>query len=405
MLVVFSCREPFEIESIEFQNSLVVEATLTNEIKQHIVTLSRTYELNQEGPAFENDAVVFIEDSTGNIFEFVSIGEGRYQSENEFQAVPDINYQLLITTSEGEQFQSSSIALTPISEITNIYGELQTNNDGEQGVQILLDTDNQNSGAAYYRYEYEETYQVIPPYYFPFKAILTNYSEEIIYVPHPTTQVFYDIEFIPRAQEEETCYTTRKQNGILLTTTNSLNDNSVVRFPIRFIDKDDGILRDRYSILVRQYVQSIEAYSYYKALDDLGDVESILSQSQPGYVFGNITSENNPEQSVIGYFEVASVSEQRIFMDYTDFNLTRPDYLYACEIVELDYNDNSDADFDKNEKYEIYRLLTVFAEQNQNYDIIEIPQPNPDGIWRLVKPECGDCTSISSNIRPDFWED
>lgn len=268
-----------------------------------------------------------------------------------------------------------------------------------------MDNNNQGSEASYFRYEYEETYQVVPPFYFPFKAILTNYMEEVVYNPRPDIQISFDIDFVPRTQEEETCYSSNSQKGILLTTTNSLSDNTITRFPIRFINKTDGILRDRYSILVKQYVQSIESYSYYKAIKDLGDVGSILSQSQPGFVFGNITSIDNPDQNVVGYFDVASVSEKRIFFNYLDFNISQPDYLYKCDVIELDYNDNSTADLDRNDRMEIYRLLTLFSEENQSYEISALPQPNPNGIWKLVRPECGDCTSVSSNIRPDFWED
>lgn len=405
LTILTGCREAFEIESIDFQNSLVVEATLTNELKQHTLKLSRTYELNQEGPAFENGAMVRIEDSNGNLYNFISTGEGNYQSDVEFQAVPNVNYQLFITTAQGERFQSSSIEMTPISDITNLYAELQTNDSGEQGVQILLDSDDQNSEAGYFRYQYEETYEVVAPFYFPLKAVLTNYTEEEVYNPRYDLLVFYDVEFVPRSQEEKTCYSTNAQKGILLTTTNSLSDNTITKFPIRFINITDPILRDRYSILVKQYVQSVESYSYYKAIKDLGDVGSILSQSQPGFVFGNITSVDDSNQSVVGYFEVASVSEKRIFFDYLDFNLPQPDYLYECEVVELDFTDNSTQDLDLNEKQKIYTLLTRFSEFNQNYELVEIPGPDAMGIWKLVKPECGDCTSVSSNIRPDYWED
>ncbi len=404
-LSLVSCRDPFEIQSIDFQNSLVVEATLTNEFKQHTLKLSRTYELNQEVGAFEDGAAVSVEDSEGNIFLFNPIGQGVYESELEFQAIPNVNYTLNITTTEGERFQSSTKSLTPISEITDLYGELITNASGEEGIQLFIDSDNQNSEALYFRYEYEETYQVIPPFYSELKVELTNYVEEIVYNPRPDIQVTYDIELIPRSQEEQVCYSSDQQKGIILTTTNSLSNNGVERLPIRFISKEDRILRDRYSILVKQYVQSIESYSYYKTLDDLGNTESILSQSQPGFVFGNISSLENPDQKVVGYFDVSSVSQKRIFFNYLDFNLPQPDYLFSCEIIELDYNDNSTADLDKNDRIEIYRLLTLFEEQNQSYEIYELPQLFPSGIWQVVRPECGDCTSVASNIRPDFWED
>lgn len=407
ILILSSCREPFEIESIEFQDSLVVEATLTNELTHHTLKLSRTYELNQEGPVFENDAMVYIEDSQGNVFNFISMGDGMYQSELEFQAVPNVNYQLVITTAQGERYESNSKVLTPISEITSLYGELITDNRGVEGVQLFVDSNNLDDDANYFRYEYEETYKLVAPYYFPFKAVITEYFETLNYLPgpRPNLEAHYNVTFVPRTQEEGICYSSNKQEGIVLTTTNSLSQNEILRFPIRFINKENGILRDRYSILVKQYVQSIESYSYYKALDDLGDTESILSQSQPGFVFGNITSVSNPDQMVIGYFDVASVSQKRIFLNYSDFNIPRPEYLYECDVRSLEYNDNDINDGDSNDRIDIYNLLTKFEDENLNYDIAALPSPTSVGTWTLVNPECGDCTSVSSNIRPDFWED
>lgn len=397
------CREPFEIESIEFQDSLVVEATITNELKRHIIKVSRTYELNQGDPVFVNDAEVFITAGTSNMISFASVGDGIYQSDNTFEADPNVEYQLFINTSQGDGYQSLPVFLTPISDITSLYAEFTTNNSGEEGIQILVDSDNQATDARYFRYEYEETYKLVAPYWYPYKPILVNpdTGNTTLVDYYPT----FDALYILRPEEERTCYTTQKQNGILQTSTNGLSNNIISKFPVRFINKNDGIIRDRYSILVQQYVQSAEAYSYYKILKDLGNSESILSQNQPGFPYGNIVSVANPDETVIGYFDVSSVSEERIYFNYFDFNLTPPEYLYECEVIELDYNDTSTTDGDKNERYEIFRLLTTFAEYNQNYELFEIPVPSPDGIWKIVRPECGDCTSVSSNIRPDFWQD
>jgi hypothetical protein len=53
-------------------------------------------------------------------------------------------------------------------------------------------------------------------------------------------------------------------------------------------------------------------------LKELSGSDGILSQNQPGFFFGNIKSVENPNEKVIGYFEVSSVSSQRIFFNYED---------------------------------------------------------------------------------------
>ncbi len=406
-LFLVSCRDAFEIESIDFQNSLVVEATITNELKKHVIKLSRTYELNLETQISEDNATVTVEASDGNTYNFTSLGESIYQSELEFQAMPNVTYSLNIITADGERFQSSSSVLASTSEITELYGELTLNDRGEEGVQFYIDSENQDNSTGYFRYEYEETYQVVAPFYYPFTALLTDYFDAFNDVPGPipNLEAFYNVTIVPRSQEEGICYSSNQQKGIIVTTTNNLTNDNVVKFPIRFINKENAVLRDRYSIKVRQYGQSIESYTYYETLDNLGNVDNILSQSQPGFVFGNINSLSNPSINVIGFFDVSSISEKRIFVDYADFDIPQPDYLYECDVRILEFNDNTVNDGDRNERIAIYVLLTRFMDENSNYEIAAPPTPNTNGTWTLVNPECGNCTSVSSNIRPDFWID
>ena len=78
------------------------------------------------------------------------------------------------------------------------------------------------------------------------------------------------------------------------------------------------MIRNRYSILVKQYVQSLAAHTYYETLKEISDNGSILSQTQPGFFRGNISSVDNPREKVIGFFEVSSYSEKRIFFNFSD---------------------------------------------------------------------------------------
>lgn len=400
--MLISCTEEFVIETQTFESVLVVEGTITDEFKQQEIKLSRTYPLEIEEQVFENNATVTVIDDLGNNYSFSQSNGSSYLSTIEFQAEPDRTYILEITTNNGKQYKSSPQQLTPASEIDNLYAELVDDPKNGLGIEVYVDSNNNNLDAKYYRYEYEETYKIVAPYYSPYEAILTNY-EEVLVFPGPDIQVFYDIEFALRQSEEKTCFNTRKNTSIIQTTTSSLSDNTISRFPIRFINTNDGIIRDRYSILVKQYVQNLEAYTYYKTLNELGNNESILSENQPGYVAGNISHLTNDKEKVIGFFDVATISERRIYFNYFDFNLTQPDYIYECNIRELDFADNSTIDMDRNDKREIYRLLTTFEEENQDLTIVEVP-PFIGGIWKLVNPECGDCTTVGSNIQPDFWE-
>jgi hypothetical protein len=207
----------------------------------------------------------------------------------------------------------------------------------------------------------------------------------------------YDIIITPREQEERICFSSRTQTDIIQYTTSILNENTISRFPVKTLQIDASEIRTRYSILVKQYTQNIEAYTFYRTLNDLGNIESILSQSQPGFIFGNIESTNNNDR-VIGFFEVSAVNIKRIYFNSADFGLSDPPYFFECDVLDLNYLDTQSADIDgdPDERNLLFGLVDF-----RDYKLVFGSFPN----YTIVNPECGDCTTFSSNIQPSFWED
>jgi hypothetical protein len=302
-----SCVEPYALQTNTFEEALVVEATITNEFKKQEVKISKTYRFEENGPTFEADATVFITDNNGNQYEFEE-QSGKYVSTTEFQAIPGREYQLNITTSNGKTYNSKSEALTTLNQIESVNATTATI-DGVTGVQITVNSFDPTAASKYYRYEYEETSKVTAPKWKPFKAVVMPPNEEI---NHPF------IELVPRETEARVCYSLAKSNTLLLTSTNLQSEDRVTDFPVRFISNQDYTIAERYSILVKQYVQNLESYTFYKTLSEISGSGSILSQNQPGFFYGNLRCVENPSEKVIGFFDVASVSTKRIFFNYHD---------------------------------------------------------------------------------------
>lgn len=385
-LTLVTCTEPFPIETITYENILVVESTITNEMKKQVVKLSRTIPLTDFGQAIEKNAIVTIEDGNGTVFDFSQDSEtGNYMSDIEFQSLPNVTYTLKIKTQNGQNYISDPVTLTPIVEMDRVYPEFISNNRKE-GIQVLVDTDNSNSEGQYFRYEYEETYKVLLPRPSPFYWEIVNYS--------PFTQT-YQIELTERERFDLTCYSMANSEGILQTTTSNLGENKIVRFPIRFISRRNTIIKEQYSILVKQYVQSPGAYTFYQILEDLGNVESLLSQGQPGYVTGNIVSSTNSEEKVLGFFEASSVSSKRIFFSYQDFEFELPPYFIECDHL-ISYIIGPE-ELRKKLSFENYQVF-FFEEKS-----IDGGPPRP--VYHISQSECSECASYSTHIKPDFWED
>ncbi|MCG2418952.1 DUF4249 domain-containing protein [Aequorivita sp. F47161] len=388
-LAQWGCTEPYEIETVEFESVLVVESTITDELKPQIVKLSKTSTLENPAILYEKNATVAVNSSNGNNFGFSWNNEKNYYvSDLPFKAEPNVSYTLNIITQDGKHYKSSVVNLPPKVEMNEVYPERIDDPTAEKdGVQVLVNTEDPTGNAKYFRYEYEETYKIVAPNPSPYFAEIIN---------HDPMAGTYEIVLTPR-EPEEICYSTEYSTGIVQTSTTELNENRVFRFPVKYMDKTDAKFQTRYSILVRQYVQSVEAFTFYKIVKELGSVESLLSQSQPGYVAGNMVSEANPNEKVLGFFEASSMTKKRIYFNYEDVGLEKPPYFIDCEVLTLDYNDATVLDNDLDERAALYQLLT--------YDDYQVIGANSRLIYRIVQPQCSVCTYFSSNVRPDFWED
>jgi Domain of unknown function (DUF4249) len=306
VLVTFfaiSCTEPYALQTNSFEEALVIEATLTNELKNQEIKISKTYKFEENGPTFETGATVSVTDDLGTEYLFEE-QNGSYFSTVAFQAETGREYKLHITTSDGKTYSSTQQKLTTINQIESVVPTVITNTEGQRGVQIGVNNYDPTNTSKYYRYEYEETYKIIAPKWKPVNAVVLP-NDGV--VGHPFIALF------DRTSEERICYSTVKSNSLLFTTTTLQAEDRVSNFPVRFISNQNYIITNRYSILVKQYVQSLESYTFYKTLSEISGSGSILSQNQPGFFYGNIRSDDNPTEKVIGFFDVASVSSKRIF--------------------------------------------------------------------------------------------
>jgi hypothetical protein len=383
-LILSSCTEQYALQSNTFENALVVEATITNELKKQTIKITRTYRLEDTDPTIESGAIVKVTDSENNQYAF-ELNDSVYVSTKEFQAVPGRKYRLDITTNEGKSYYSTSETLTTINEIQSIDATVQTVK-GDRGVEINVNSYDPTATSKYYRYEYEETYKIVAP----------MWDDEMTRLaPLAPGEEHQAIMILPRTKETKTCYTTKKEDYIILTSTNGLSEDRV-RFPIRFISNQNYIITHRYSILVRQYIQTIEAYTFYKTLKEMSGSESILSQSQPGFFYGNIKSSDNPNEKIIGFFEVSSVSSKRIFFNYTDLFPKEPIPPYFIDCTERVYGDCFNS---ANPECKGGALRSAIATN------LLVHLANSGTTYLMVPPPCGDCTSFSSNIIPSFWID
>lgn len=320
--------EPELIQSVS-EGSLVVDARITDEEKRHTIFLSRTFDFENPQPVFESGAKVQVVDESGIVIDFPEISPGNYCTKNPIALVSGKFYVLEIVTSDGVRYTSDKSYLPKKVDTMNIWAEQKVNDNNESGIAILVNTDAGEETLHYFRYEYEETYQVIPPDFNPFEW------DEVDYDYFCEDDDAWEVTITRRSEPADVCFATNKSNALILASTPSLNSKGLERFPVRFLRSDNYAISHRYSILVKQYHHDVNAASFYSSLDDFSSSENIFSNVQPGKLEGNITVQNSDRAVVFGYFELSSYSEKRMFFNYEDFypNQPLPPYIISCDFV------------------------------------------------------------------------
>nr|WP_299173561.1 DUF4249 domain-containing protein [uncultured Allomuricauda sp.] len=375
LIVLSSCVEPFEATTEEFESALVIDALITNELKYQTISLTRTYRFEEE-PEGETNAIVSISGDDGEEYNFNESSPGIYVSSIMFNAKPNVNYELSITTSAGSSYVSKPTLLTKSLAMDDLYASVVTNDQNVEGVSIMVDTFDPQGESLYYRFDYEETYKIVAP----------NWNPQDLYIVSETPPI---LGFEIRPREEEVCYNTVNSIKIILANTSGFIEDRLSGFQVRFIGRDDYIIGHRYSILVKQYVISREAHAFYKTLSELSGLESIFSENQPGFFNGNIVAQNDPREKVIGFFDVSAVNQERIFFNHQDFfpDDLIPAYPNDCFVTNPVISE------------------VINGVRFNNIKFFGVPGPDEprDGPYKVVPRVCGDCTVLGDSEIPDFW--
>lgn len=396
LVVGSSCVEPFGVSEIGFDRAIVVEGRFTDQ-KHHYVKLSYTRPVDATINTPVTDAVVWVEDSEGNKIDFYESKPGYYES-TEVAGRFGIRYQLFFTTAEGDRYQSSVqqlIASPAIDSIYDVYRERvnKQNSEVQKGIQLFVDTHDETSEARYFKYDWEETYEVHSPY-----PSLYEFSTD------PDT-------VIRRNETVHICYASSKSSSIQVGTTAGLTGSRLSEMPVRYLSTATDHLKFTYSILVRQYAISAEAYSFYRKILDNNNDNGSFFDKQLGAVTGNVVSVSNDTETVLGFFEVSGVVDKRAFFKFEDLDprFPWPDDQYPCEGDAV----HTLLETDQPPPYKISDSLKYYV-QGKGYKItiasycdsttVPLGPPCPFYLRAQVAPlYCSDCRFRGTTIKPSFW--
>ena len=149
-----SCVEEIDVvEDLSFEDAIVIEATISDEMKQHVVYISRSFSFEDESASPETNAQVSVTAGESTI-NFTEETPGTYVSNEAFSAKSGTDYRLFVTTSSGKSYTTLPVQLPVETEIDRVYASREINSIGNEIMAIKVDSYDQSRESNYYRYEY-----------------------------------------------------------------------------------------------------------------------------------------------------------------------------------------------------------------------------------------------------------
>lgn len=370
VILLIQCKEPFEPNlPIVPHGYLVVEGFINAQGVTQI-KLSRTIPLDQKNTLKpELNATLQIEGEDNSFYFLNAYANGLYASAYN-TLNPSTRYRLRIRTRDNKEYRSDFAIVKITPPIDSISWTKETD-----GIQIYVNTHDDQNKSIYYRWEYDETWEIHSAFYAYYKYA-TNFTNTI--VPRDTNEpnIFY-------------CWKYDTLRNIVLQSSERLAKDIISLKPLRFISYLDEKMGVRYSIQVRQYALDKQAYQFYELIRKNTESLGTIFDPQPSVISGNIHSLSDPEELVIGYVGVTTMQQERIFIDAWQLGVVTYNIFRECESRDVPNHPDS--------------LGAYYPPQWWPHDAI-LRGPGVITAYKIAEARCVDCRLRGgNNVKPSFW--
>lgn len=298
IVVSFACKDPYKPHVVSSSiSNLVVEGVLNAGTGPTSIRLTRSFKLDDTARLRgERNAQVSVEGKDNTTRQLIMNGDGFYTSPG-LNLVINNEYRLRIVTTDGKEYLSDYV----VAKKTPLIDSIGWDRD-DKGVQLYANAHDDANDTRYYRWDYDETWEIRSYYYALFK-----YGGNSNVVPRDN-----------RFESVFTCWKYDKSTRIILGSTARLQSDIISKGPIVFFPNGDERLAVRYSILLRQYAIDKQGYEFYEMMKKNTENIGTIFDPQPSEINGNIHSVSDPKELVIGYVSASVVEEKRFFISRSE---------------------------------------------------------------------------------------
>ena len=318
----------------------------------------------------ETGAKLQVEGNDNSVYPLSEQGNGVY-SVGTLPLTAAVQYRLRIQTTNGESYLSDYTPYRNTPAIDSISW-IQTTS----GVSVYANTHDPANATRYYQWSFEETWQYT-------SAELS----ELKYQPH--NSIYKHDTAIMRADSEYiyTCWQDMFSTPLLLGSSVKLTQDVIYRQPLQFIPTGDQRLSILYSMLVKQYALTENAYNFLSLMKSNTESLGSIFDAQPSQLKGNIHCLTNPSEPVVGYVSAGTVQQQRIYISAKQ--LSNWGYAYSCPVKDtLVHVDKADSFF------HYYGFIPLLGVYNSGY---------LQGWWSNYET-CIDCRLQGGTTKkPAYW--
>lgn len=362
ILLLIGCKESFNPKVTSTNtNLLVVEGFINTGTDSTFIKLSRTVVIADKNTANpETGATVTIESEANESYPLKEEITGVYNA-------PPLNlnaikkYRINIKTAKGVNYLSSFVEVKVSPPIDNVGYEIRSN-----GVQLHVSTHDSNNKTIFYRWEFEDAWI----FYAKNRSNLIYKLGQGIVSRQATLENIYQ------------CWGNGKSNTIILGSSAKLSQDVIHQSPLILIPSNSEKLEEKYSILVKQYALTKEAYDFWENLRKNTESLGSIFDAQPSQLTGNVHNSADAAEPVIGFIGAGTIQRQRIYVTKDKFPNWTATFPYDCGTPE--------------------EVLPAFFYRFNDGTFIPL-EYTPNGITG-TRRECADCTLRGANKKPNFWQ-